>query len=178
MPTADFSTTNLPPVAALELSRMKALPMTLRPSLRKMALLFFGSGVFVSGGLWLFPTQPFFGAILLMVFGLGFVVGAAGLIPNSTYLTLSADGFTFASFFRKHTVLWESVEIFHPIKLGVNRMVGWKYAAAYKGLGRYANPDLVIAGAEAALPDSYGMSVEGLCELMNEIKRHHGNTLH
>lgn len=136
---------------------MKALPITLRPSLRKMALLFFGSGTFVIGGLWLFPTQPFFGAILLMVFGLGFAVGAVGLIPDSAYLTLTTNGFTFASFFRKHTVSWESVEIFHPIKLGVNRMVGWKYAADFKALGRLADANLRLAGAEAALPDSYGM---------------------
>ena len=177
MPTADFSKTNLPLEAAPELSRMKALPMTLRPSLRKTALLFSGSGAFVICGLWLFPTQPFFGAILLMVFGLGFVVGAVGLIPNSTQLTLSADGFTFASFFRKHTVSWESVDAFRPIKLGLNTMVGWTYAADFKTLGRLADANILLAGAEGVLPDSYGMSVDALCGLMNEIKARHRQAL-
>ena len=146
-------------------------PLTLRPSLRNKALLLCVCGAFVAGGIWIFPTHPFFGALALMGFGLGFAVAAVGFIPNSFYLRLSEEGFTMVSFFRKHFVPWECVESFRPIKLGLNTMVGWNYAAEYKLFGSYAPANLRLAGAEAALPDRYGMSAEQLCALMNEAKQ-------
>ncbi len=148
---------------------MKALPITLRPTLRSKLPLLLGCGVFVAVGVWLYDGQPFFGALLLLIFGIGFIVGLVAILPNSAYLQLTTEGFTFVSFFRKHFVPWECVDSFRAVKLGVNNMVGWNYSAEYKRLGSYAPANLRLAGVEAALPDSYGMALEALCGLMNEV---------
>ena len=150
---------------------MHPLPMTLHPSQKKMALLTIGTGVFVIGGIAIYPSLPFVGAIAILLFGLGFIVGLIGLLPNSAYLELTTKGFTFVSFFRRHFVAWESVASFLPIKLGLNSLAGYNYAPQYAGFRSLTNPNIALAGAEAALPDSYGMSVEALCKLMNEIKQ-------
>ena len=148
---------------------MKVLPITLRPTVRSKLPLLLGCGALVAAGLWLYGSQPFFGALLLLIFGIGFIVGVVAILPNSAYLYVAAEGFTFVSFFRKHFVPWECVDSFRGVKLGLNNMVGWNYAAEYKMLGSYAPANLRLAGVEAVLPDRYGMSVEGLCGLMNEI---------
>ena len=150
---------------------MKALPITMRPTLRSKLPLLLGCGIFVAFGVWLYDGQPFFGALMLLLFGIGFIVGLVAVIPKSSYLLLTTEGFTFVSFFRRHFVPWECVESFRPIKLGLNTMVGWNYAAEYKLFGSYAPANLRLAGAEAALPDRYGMSTEQLCALMNEAKQ-------
>jgi hypothetical protein len=149
---------------------MPDLPITLRSSSLKMGILLFGSAMFVAAGIGLFPNQPFIGALLLLVSAVGFVVGAIGIIPNSFYLLLNAEGFTMVSFFRKHFVPWECVESFQPAKVGLNAMVGWNYAPEYRRLASYAPANLRLAGIEAALPDNYGMTVEALSGLMNSVK--------
>src|SRR5258706_3167331 len=142
---------------------MKPLPITLRPTVRSKLHLLLGCGVFVAAGLWLYDGQPFFGALLLLVFGIGFIVGVVAILPNSAYLQLTTEGFTFVSFFRKHFVPWECVDSFRTVKLGVNNMVGWNYSAEYKRLGSYAPANLRLAGGEAGIAARFGFTVGGLC---------------
>lgn len=149
---------------------MKVLPITLRPTVRSKLPLLLGCGAMVAAGVWLYDGQPFFGALLLLIFGIGFIVGLVAILPNSVYLQLTEEGFTFVSFFRKHFVPWERVDSFREVKLGVNNMVGWNYSAEYKRLGSHAHANLRLAGVEAALPDCYGMTVGGLCGLMNGVR--------
>jgi hypothetical protein len=152
---------------------MPDLPVTYRTRPMKMAFLALGSGVFVSIGLWLFPREPFISVGCIIFFGLCASVGLVGLLPNSSYLTLTEQGFLFASLFRKHFVAWSSVQSFLPVKIKFNSMVGWTYSSEFRESRRLRRINTSIAGVEAALPDTYGMSAEQLANLMNRLRDKH-----
>jgi hypothetical protein len=146
------------------------LPVTYRTRPVKMAFLTLGSGIFVSMGLWLLQRQPYVALPCVIFFGLCALVGLVGLLPNSSYLTLTDEGFLFASLFRRHFVSWSDVQSFVPVKIQFNRMVGWNYSPAFRESQRLRGINTAIAGVEAALPDTYGMSAERLAELMNQLR--------
>jgi hypothetical protein len=104
---------------------MPELPVTYRTRPMKMVLLVVGSGVFVWCGFWLRAQQPFVAYASIIFFGLCALIGLVGLLPNSSYLTLTDRGFEFASRYRKHFVSWSDVASFIPIKIQHKRMVGW-----------------------------------------------------
>jgi hypothetical protein len=152
---------------------MPNLPVTYRTRPVKVVLLAFGSSVFVSIGLWLLPQQPFVALACIIFFGLCASVGLVGLLPNSSYLTLTEEGFLFASLFRKHFVSWSNVQSFAPVKIQLNCMVGWNYSPAFSESQCLRGINTAVAGVEAALPDTYGMPSEQLADLMNQLRDIH-----
>jgi len=50
------------------------------------------------------------------------------------------------------------VEIFVPIKIHLNSMVGWNYSSDYEASVRGRNVSIALSGVDAALPDTYGMT--------------------
>jgi hypothetical protein len=95
------------------------------------------------------------------------------LLPNSSFLTLTEDGFLFSSLFRKHFVAWSDVQAFVPVKIQLNNMVGWNYAPAFSQSQRLRTINTAVAGVEAALPDTYGMPAAELADLMNQMRDIH-----
>jgi hypothetical protein len=146
------------------------LPVTYRTRPPKMLLLTVGSGIFVASGMWLLPQQPYIALATIIFFGLCGLVGVVGLLPNSSYLTLTEEGFAFASLFRKHFVSWSSVQSFVPMRIQFNHMVGWTYAPEFSASRRLRGINTAIAGVEAALPDTYGLPAEQLANLMNQLR--------
>jgi hypothetical protein len=51
--------------------------------------------------------------------------------------------------------------------------VGWTYSPGSEKSKRLRRVNTAIAGVEAALPDTYGMSVEQLAGLMNQLRDRH-----
>jgi hypothetical protein len=149
---------------------MLALPATLYTSRWKNVLfLLFCAGMFV---LLLGANETKFADVwwVLLLFGLGVVVFAVLLLPGSACLKLTADGFEVTSLYRKHFVPWTSVDDFYPITIEHMRYVGWNYVPAFHDspLLRQISSDL--SGAQAALPDTYGMSAVELTTLLNELR--------
>jgi len=155
---------------------MPELPVTYRTRRLKMILLVVGSGIFVWVGIWLRAHQPFVAYPSIIFFGLCGLVGLVGLLPNSSYLTLTDRGFEFASLYRKHFVSWSDVDSFIPIKIQHNRMVGWNYSPEFSKSQRLRSVNTVLAGTEAALPDTYGMFADELAVLMNRLLAVYANT--
>jgi hypothetical protein len=149
---------------------MHDLPITLRTRPLKMVLLALGSGIFVIIGIWLLPRQPNVAFPCIIFFGLCAAVAMVSLLPNSSYLTLTEQGFLFASLFRKHFVAWSNVQSFMPVKVQFKSMVGWTYSPEFRESKRIRWVNAAVAGVEAALPDTYGMPAEQLAELMNELR--------
>lgn len=149
---------------------MPILPVTYRTRRAKMVLLTFGSGAFVSIGLWLLPRVPLFALAGIIFFGLCGLVGLINLLPNSSYLTLTEQGFSFVSLFCKHFVAWSDVESFTPVKIQRKGMVGWNYSSEFQRSKRLRRINITIAGVEAGLPDTYGMPAEHLAYLMNQLR--------
>jgi hypothetical protein len=156
---------------------MPKLPATYGTQPLKMVLLAFGTGVFVSIGLWLLPRQPYIALASIIFFGLCGLVGLVGLLPNSSYLTLNEQGFIFASLFRRHFVPWSNVQSFVPVKIQFNSLVGWNYSPAFSESQRLRGINTAIAGVEAPLPDTYGMPAEQLANLMNQLRDIHANAV-
>jgi len=131
-----------------------------------------------------------FGAVLFVVlllvscltsayrrpWALGLPVFALQFHPKAAYLHLAADGFTFCSLFRAHTVRWEYVREFAVIYVGPNRMVGWNFTPDYPATGRARAISKSLSGYEAALPDTYGMRPEELVGLMESIRQRYVET--
>jgi hypothetical protein len=141
-----------------------------------MTLLALGSGVFVAIGLWIIEREPVIALGCIIFFGLYAGVGLVGLLPNSSYLTLTEQGFLFSSLFRKHFVTWSDVQSFVPVKIQFNRLVGWNYSSEYLKSRRLRSVNSAIAGVEATLPDTYGLPAEELAELMNQLRKKHAKT--
>jgi hypothetical protein len=153
------------------------LPLRLRTSRTKMALLFGGSLAFSAAGFLVANKDPIIGYACIAFFGLCGIVGAVGLIPSSSYLELTQDGFTFCSLFRRSTVPWRHVREFLPIKIHHNAMVGWNYSTEFQSNATSRRIATALSGAEGALPDTYGMKAAELATLLNNLRARHAHEL-
>ena len=111
------------------------IPETLRPSLTKAAVLFLVCLLFVVCGIWMIREGKPMGYFCGGFFALGLPVFALQFHPKAAYLHLAADGFTFCSLFRAHTVRWEHGREFAVIQVGPNRMVAWNFTSDYPATG-------------------------------------------
>lgn len=129
-----------------------------------------GAACFVVAGIWIAPRKPAIGYPAIVFFGLGVLVAVVNLLPGSAYLLIDESGFTYASLFRKHCVPWDQIDSFVPIRIGMRQMVGWKYNSSHHGLPRLRTFNVALAGAEAALPDTYGKSAAELIGLLEDCR--------
>jgi hypothetical protein len=111
------------------------------------------------------------GSLCVAFFAACAIVAAVSLLPGSSYLELTETGFTFCSLYRKTFVPWNHVREFLPIRIHHNDMVGWNFAAAAPPAGPGRRFSASISGAEAGLPDTYGMTSAELAELLNAMLR-------
>src|SRR5262249_49776750 len=98
------------------------------------------------------------------------------LHPRSSFLTLTPDGLTVASLFKQHFVPWSHVQEFVPARIGPNKVVGWNYTSEYRGQANLRRFNVATSGVEGGLPDTYGMSAEALCDMLNELRRTHAKS--
>lgn len=149
------------------------LPILLRRSVLKTVLMLAGSLAFVAIGTQMTRDDPLMAYAGIVFFGLCALVAAVNLHPNSSYLELSSEGFTFASLFRRSFVPWSHVREFIPYKMHHNAMVGWNYSSSFAGSATGRKVSTALAGVEAALPDTYGMKATDLASLLNQLLAQH-----
>lgn len=149
---------------------------TLKPNRKKHAfLLVVCLGFSIAGVCMIIDGEPF-GWLVTALFGLGVPTLLVNLLPGSAYLKLDPEGMETRTLYRRHFTRWSDVEEFFTRSVRGHRMVCWKYAPGYRaqaGARRFAER---IAGAEAALPDTYGRSAEQLAGLLDEWRIRHGGT--
>lgn len=150
--------------------------LTLYPSKKSLFLNLFISVIFVLGGIYMIQAgEP---PILLwwvdvILFGLGFIILCIQLLPGSSYLKLSSEGFETKNLFKSHLTKWSDVEKFGHQKIGSKDMVVLMYVESYKGAEKTRKFSNALTGIDGALPDSYGMDIEDLADLLTEWKRRH-----
>ena len=147
------------------------VPATFRTSRIKVAVLLTSSVAFVATGVWMASEKPLIGYLCIVFFGLCALVFTVQLHPNSSYLTVSPDGFTFCALFRQTFVPWSQTTEFVVVNVRNHQMVGWNYALGYQGQKAGRVLAKAIAGVEAALPDTYGIKASDLANLMNDARR-------
>ena len=155
---------------------MQNLPITYPGSRKKTFILLLVSILFVFCGIVTFKESTIISILGIAFFGLGSIVFMINLLPKASYLTLTSEGFEFSSLFRRHFETWADIDLFFPVRIslpyhfgGVKKMVGWNYRQNYRKSSKMRNISSWLSGAEAALPDTYGKSVEELCDIMNEL---------
>lgn len=151
-------------------SMSSSLPLRLTPNRGKLVLPLLICVGFVLCGILLVRASPILGYVGIGFFGFGAIACAVNLFPKSAYLLVDVDGFTYVSLFRKHFVSWSKVEGFVPARVGNTLKVGWNYNALHQRAKGLRKVSAALAGAEAALPDTYGRSVADLMDLLESCR--------
>jgi len=142
----------------------------LRPKPFKTILMGLVSLLLTVGGVFMAEEEPLKGWLITSFFGLCLLVFSIQLIPGSTQLTLSKEGFKATSLFRGQFTKWSDIEGFKVGYVGKTRFVKFDYTSKHKkhkfgkGLAKF------LSGNHGALPSNYGMSLEDLSDLMNTWK--------
>ncbi|MBO9514267.1 MAG: hypothetical protein J7549_09130 [Variovorax sp.] len=148
----------------------------LKPSRRKHLLLLAVACAFVAGGvISLHAGHPLAGWLGIVFFGFCALVFAAYLVPGGNHLRLGAEGFTVRSLFRDWHVAWPDTSEFFVARISGNKSVCWNYSSTYSKYTRSRIIARGLTGAEASLPDTYGLSADDLAQLLNQWRARHGN---
>lgn len=152
---------------------MSELPetMTLRPSRVRWLLLLIVAVALSSTAVW--AMADFFPAMRWVVgifFGVAAVIALLNVIGVASRLDLGRDGFTCVTLFRSFTRKWTDCSTFDPVRVGVNKFVGFTSAEDDAAKPRLASANKHMIGHSGMLPDTYGLSAEELAALMNRFR--------
>jgi hypothetical protein len=141
-------------------------PLTLYPSTRRWVTILLACLLFDAGGLWMIAQSAPGGWYVLIVFALFTIIAAAMLLPRAASLQLDRDGFETTSLFRRHRTFWQDVTGFEPVAIppAMHRVVAYDNVKGARSA--LAKLNVAIAGHNAALPETYGLSAEELCAVM------------
>lgn len=135
-----------------------------------MILLAAVSMLFTYGGILIIEDNSLKGWFITLFFGLCFLVALIQLIPNSSQIKLTKEGFTMTSLFRSHFTKWEDVKYFKEGYIGSKKTVMFDYVDSHdkftlgKGIAKY------LSDSHGALPDTYGIKTPELIRILNEWK--------
>lgn len=145
--------------------------MTLKPSrLRWLFVFLIGAG-FVTGIAWLGPEKD-----PLLFWGGGaffFVVALVALPPvlgRGGDLTLDREGFTCRTLFRSFRRRWAECSAFYPVGVGFRKFVGFSAQPDEAAHPNLAAVNRSMIGASGMLPDTFGLSADDLCDLLNRYR--------
>jgi hypothetical protein len=141
-------------------------PLTLYPSRRKLLLVLLVCGVFAVGGFGMVTQAAPGGWFVLVVFALGTIIAAVALLPGAASLKLDRDGFQTTSLFRRRRTLWQDVTGFEPASIPPSMLKLVVYDDVNAAGRAVAGLNAAIAGRNAGLPDTYGLSAADLARLM------------
>jgi hypothetical protein len=143
--------------------------LELRGTTRRPALL---GAVFLAIlliGIWMLTDSAGLGWLVVIIGAVGLGVFLFQLIRRDT-LTLDATGFTIATLGQSRTIPWTKVERFREGTLGflavANRAVVWDYRPGAEPRSTAFGKS--IAGAQAALPHTFGMKPPEMVALLEE----------
>ena len=141
-------------------------PLTLYPSRRKWLLVLLGCGVFDAGGFGMVAQAAPWGWYVLIVFALGTVIAAVALLPGAASLKLDREGFETTSLFRRRRTRWQDATGFEPASIPPSMLKMVVYDDINAAGRAVAGLSVAIAGRNAGLPDTYGLSAADLARLM------------
>lgn len=146
----------------------------LRPAKKKALFLLAVSLAIASVGIAMIRAgEGFVAGLTTAFFGLCAIVFVVQLVPAASYLHLSPDGFVVRSLFRTSPLIpWKDVGEFRVWTVTPNRMVVYDYSGAPHP--RLKRLNRAVCGADAGLPDTYGMKAYELANLMNDWRARYG----
>jgi hypothetical protein len=156
----------------MELSPDAHAPQTtvvLRPSRARWLAAFAGCVVFTAIGVMLIRDGAAVGWPVAGVCGLGALGCAIVLLPGSAYLKVRRDGFVFGTLFRRWDLPWTAVGPFSVARVGRDEIVVFDIIDPAQ-MPRMAGLPALPAGANAGLPDTYGLSAGELASVLNSAR--------
>jgi len=153
---------------------MKTEVKKYRPKNPKIILFGLISLLFTVGGTFMIEDEPIKGWLVTAFFGLCLFVFVIQLIPGSTELKLTNEGFEMTSLFRRRLTKWQDVKKFKIGYLGQNKTIMFDFVDEHK---KHQSGKLIakhLSGSEGALPTTYGLKASELLEIMNEWKNKYG----
>lgn len=142
--------------------------LRLRPSPRKWLVVLAIAATFTAVGTMMVGDGASGGWFVTIFFGLCTAIGLVVLLPGSMFLEVRRDGFETSHLFRRRRFAWSEVGRFSAVEVVSRPMVAFdRIGAAPSRLGKLS---AAIAGANDALPDTYGMDAAELAALMNAAR--------
>jgi len=132
-----------------------------------MLPLVLGALVFVALRVFVLKWEPSIGYLSIGFFGLCAVALGLNMLPNSSYLRLTNEGFTVYTMFKKRSVAWQGVSKFGVTSVAVRKIGGLDPSHAPSTAEQAAT---VISGYSSTLPETYGLTAEELAELLNRMR--------
>jgi hypothetical protein len=129
-----------------------------------------GSAAYVAIGLLILPKQPSVAWAIIVLFGVIVLMSFVVLLPGSTYLRLTPQGFEQRLLFRTRKQSWQPIERFQSYRHLTHwkRNIGIIFDPSYKSHARLRRFNRSLDGVDGALSDTYGLSANELANLMNE----------
>lgn len=148
--------------------------LRLKTRSRSLLGLFFVCACFVAMGGYAAAQGKALGWLAVAFFGFGCFIALVSLLPGSNYLELRPDGMQMSTLYRKWLVRWRDVETFFPVLSNGQKTVGWLYNEPYRVQAIINKVTMRLTGADAGLPDTYGLTAEALAHLLNEWRLRYG----
>lgn len=145
--------------------------MTLKPDRLRWLLVFLIAVGFVAIAVWIGPEKEpmlfwggggFFVLCALIATPLMFGVGSS--------LMLDAKGFTCRTLFKSFRREWRDCSSFYPVSIGLRKFVGFSSGTDEAAHPRLAAANDAMIGASGMLPDTFGLSADGLADLLNRFR--------
>lgn len=143
--------------------------VTFYPKKTKILLNLFISAIFVAAGITMINENALLAWATIIFFGIAIIIFIIVLLPNSSYLRLSAQGFEIRTLYRTSFMEWNDVEDFGVGHIRLKKMVILKLNSNNM-LSKTAKVAKMLTGMEGALPDTYGMSADELSRILSEWK--------
>lgn len=145
--------------------------MILKPDRLRWLLVFLISAGFVTIAIWLGPAKD----PLLFWGGGGFfllcgLIAAPLMFGVGSNLALDHDGFTCRTLFRTFRRKWRDCSAFYPVSVGFRKFVGFTTQQDEAAHPRLATANHAMIGASGMLPDTFGLSADGLSDLLNRFR--------
>lgn len=144
--------------------------MTLKPDRLRWLLVFLIAAGFVGLAIWIGPSKPelFYGAggfFLLCA-----LVAAPLMFGVGSNLVLDCEGFTCRTLFRSFRREWRECSAFYPVSMGLRKFVGFSTQQDEAAHPNLAGANRAMIGASGMLPDTFGLSADGLADLLNRFR--------
>jgi hypothetical protein len=140
-----------------------------KPNRLKVLGWFFLLSLLMIWGIGMISVGEWLGWIIVGFFIVPTLVCAGILLPNSSYLKISHEGFITRTVYRTHSYQWSDTEEFYVEKTEGGEIVVFNFSSSYKGCEKLKRLAIKSAGYTGALPP-LSMPAVQLAHLLNEYR--------
>ena len=135
-----------------------------RTSRRKLVGGVIGCAAFAYAGTFMLSERPLLGWAVVLFFGAVAFIALVGLFTGGSSLRLGRKGFEISSPFKRARFFWDEIEPLEIVKIKQARLIAVNYVPGIRKQG----VSQAMTGMDLAIGNTYNVSLQELCETMNE----------